>query len=274
MMFTQTRRRILWFARVLCGHWRFGGLNQVCNLIAGIYIVLRNRIFLIKGKNSESFYCPCCSWKGSEFLPYFAGGYTTLGTQCPKCKSHARHRGHIEYYNKHLRLFDCSGTVLYFAPEAGILPHFKKAHGLIVKTSSFPDTGQSDYSIDIMNIDIPNDSFDFIICHRVIEHVCDDRRAMRELFRILKPGGIAIISVPIAYELSKTVEYGVANPLCDYHYYNYGTDFFERIPSEFSRKEIKFSELFDNATFKRLGLQEDTIFELIKPITKNPTSAH
>jgi SAM-dependent methyltransferase len=221
-------RKILRFAKRLRNHWKFGGLKQVHNLFTGEYISLRNRFYRKEADNFDSCFCPCCNWKGAEFLPYFGGGYTLLGALCPKCKSHARHRAHIIFYKEHLRLFDCHGTLLYFAPEAGILPHFKNAPGLIVKTSSFPDIGKSDYSLDIMNIDLPNDSFDYIICHRVIEHVPDDRRAMREIFRILKPGGVAIISVPISYSLSKTIEYGAANPFWDYHYYNYAVDFSDR----------------------------------------------
>ncbi len=60
--------------------------------------------------------------------------------------------------------------------------------------------------MDITDIGIESMSFDLIICNHVLEHVVDDRKAMRELFRVLKPGGLAILQVPIAMLTEETVE--------------------------------------------------------------------
>jgi SAM-dependent methyltransferase len=251
------------FLRKMRDHWRFGGFHQVFNLFIGTKDVYLSKY---QKSNTGSLFCPCCDWHGSKFAPYFSGGYTTPNAVCPQCGSHARHRGHIEYYKNHIHLFDKKGDLLYFAPEKGILPHLHNATGLVVKTSDFDPQFGSDYSLDIMNISLPDNSFDYIICHRVIEHVSDDRKAMRELYRILKPGGMAIISVPISFNLSVTVEFGKANPLCDDHYYDYGTDFIKRIPEEFNTTEIRFTNLFDKKMFNSLGLFEDCIFECKKPL--------
>ncbi len=53
------------------------------------------------------------------------------------------------------------------------------------------------HSIDITHISIPDHSFDVVMCHHVLEHIDDDNAAMRELFRVLKPEGTAVLSVPI-----------------------------------------------------------------------------
>jgi len=60
--------------------------------------------------------------------------------------------------------------------------------------------------IDITNIGLPHDTFDIILCNHVLEHIPDDRKAMRELHRVLKPNGWAIINVPVDYNREMTYE--------------------------------------------------------------------
>ena len=121
----------------------------------------------------------------------------------------------------------------------------------------------ADYHFDIMSISLPCETWEYIICHRVIEHVPDDRKAMRELYRILKPGGTAIISVPIYRD--RTVDYGRANPCEDGHFFAYGLDFEERIPGEFKTTYYRFTELFSRTEFSESALVEDYIFICQKP---------
>ena len=60
--------------------------------------------------------------------------------------------------------------------------------------------------MDITDIDYPDSTFDTIICNHVLEHIIDDHKAMSELHRVLKPGGWAILQVPISFSLDKTFE--------------------------------------------------------------------
>jgi SAM-dependent methyltransferase len=60
--------------------------------------------------------------------------------------------------------------------------------------------------LDVMMVPFPAESFDLVICNHVLEHVCDDRAAMRELCRVLRPGGRAVLQVPIARALATTLE--------------------------------------------------------------------
>jgi SAM-dependent methyltransferase len=60
--------------------------------------------------------------------------------------------------------------------------------------------------VDILDLPYPDDSFDAILCSHVLEHVEDDSRAMRELHRVLRPGGWAIVLVPLDLERSETYE--------------------------------------------------------------------
>jgi SAM-dependent methyltransferase len=64
----------------------------------------------------------------------------------------------------------------------------------------------ADVKLDIQHVPFDKDTFDVVICNHVLEHVPDDRQAMREIYRILKPGGFAILQVPMDPGLDKTYE--------------------------------------------------------------------
>jgi SAM-dependent methyltransferase len=131
-------------------------------------------------------------------------------------------------------------------------------------TSEYGDA-PADYHLDLIDIDLPDNTWDYIVCHRVIEHLSDDRRGMKELLRILKPGGTLVMSVPIDRDLVKTIEYGKPNPLETDHYYRYGKDFEKRIPQEYITKAYDFRDLFKKDEFKMMSLVDDTIFICQKP---------
>jgi SAM-dependent methyltransferase len=82
-----------------------------------------------------------------------------------------------------------------------------------------------DYSIDLSALTLPDDSFDLIINHRVLEHVMDDAGALREMYRVLKPGGCLSISVPEALYLPRTADWRVPDPRVHSHFRTYGRDF-------------------------------------------------
>ena len=66
--------------------------------------------------------------------------------------------------------------------------------------------GRGDLAIDITRIDLPDSSFERVLCSHVLEHVPDDRQALAELHRVLAPGGIAIVNVPMDLRLERTDE--------------------------------------------------------------------
>ena len=71
----------------------------------------------------------------------------------------------------------------------------------------------ADRKIDITDINFEDNFFDVIICNHVLEHVKDDRKAMSELFRVLKPKGFAILQVPISKNVKETFEdFSITSP--------------------------------------------------------------
>jgi SAM-dependent methyltransferase len=238
-------------------HFKYGGVKGITRLT--LALPMKKFGFLYSHLGFKEHYCPCCGWKGKGFLPYIAGGYVTFRALCPKCSWHARHRGHILFYYRIFKITERKGKLLYFAPELSILQQLKSNTRLEIYTSEYEsDTG--DFKIDLMDIQFEDNMWDFIICHRVIEHIPDDRKGMRELYRILKPGGLLILSVPIDQSREKTTGYGFPNPLEDHHYYSYGRDFEQRIPVEFKVTRYLFSELFTAEEFSQMSLMEDCIF--------------
>jgi 2-polyprenyl-3-methyl-5-hydroxy-6-metoxy-1,4-benzoquinol methylase len=66
---------------------------------------------------------------------------------------------------------------------------------------------------DISQVPLPDASYDVVIAHPVLEHVDNDRQAMSELFRLLRPGGLAVLSVPINAAQQQTYENPLATPI-------------------------------------------------------------
>lgn len=85
---------------------------------------------------------------------------------------------------------------MHFAPEHCLKNVLETIISIDYKTSHYGENSHSDYNYDIRDIDAKNDTFDFIICSHVLEHIDDDKKAMSEMRRILKKGGVAFIQVP------------------------------------------------------------------------------
>jgi ubiquinone/menaquinone biosynthesis C-methylase UbiE len=120
--------------------------------------------------------------------------------------------------------------------------------------------------MDITQIEYPSESFDAIICSHVLEHVQDDRRAMSELYRVLKPGGWAVLQVPLSLSLEKTVEDpSVTSPEERHYRYGqedhvriYGRDYTERLEQAgFQVEKFSFAEEFGEGAAQRYGVIRD-----------------
>ena len=147
------------------------------------------------------FKCPICGRQFRRMFPY--GLIQRQNAACPNCYSLERHCLMWLYLKNKTNFFTNQLKVLHFAPERIFSKIFKSMENLEY-TGADISSKLAMEKMDITNILKPNNTYDVILCSHVLEHIIDDRKAMSELYRILKPGGWAILQVPIPVD--KTFE--------------------------------------------------------------------
>jgi SAM-dependent methyltransferase len=149
--------------------------------------------------------CIVCGYQGRQF----ADGNWHERTTCPKCLTETRHRlllGSMkllpEWSSERLIV---GKRVLHFAPEP-VIRHFIRSKAAKYVSADFMHR-DANLRLDISNMSSVGDAaFDCCIVCDVLEHVPDDLAALRELYRILSPGGVAIITIPQQDHAAKTYE--------------------------------------------------------------------
>ncbi len=138
-------------------------------------------------------YCPVCSKSSSRFRP--SGAITREDAQCVHCGALERHRLLYLFWHKKSDLFDGKPKkMLHVAPEQCFESMLKDKLASDYLTADLLNP-HAMVKMDICDIQYPEKSFDVICCNHVLEHVPDDMLAMRELFRILKKNGWAILKI-------------------------------------------------------------------------------
>ncbi len=160
--------------------------------------------------------CPFCQSHLKTFLPFgqklpvlkekqiVGGGYRTQAI-CPICGYIDRARLLILFLQHKTDIFSKPQKLLHVAPETGLSKIFQAQPGLDYLTADYYAKNVM-VKMDITDIQYSDNAFDAIICNHVLEHVIEDRKAMSELYRTLKPGGWAILQVPFSPLLSETYE--------------------------------------------------------------------
>lgn len=150
-------------------------------------------------------YCPCCDKHFEHFMDerYYADeknfnplmfSKSRQDVICGFCRSAPRHRIIAEWAQKNIELLKGS-KILYFAPELSMMLWFKR-NGIKVRTADLFDK-RADIKLDLTAIDLPDESEDIIFCNHVLEHVSDHNAALADLHRVLRKGGLLIISFPV-----------------------------------------------------------------------------
>lgn len=167
-------------------------LSPILSKVLSLYLV---------GNNVE---CYVCEKKFRKFLPY---GYGTPreNVLCPNCLSLERHRLIWYYINNHSDLLTGNYKLLHIAPEQCFYKRFKSMPNLDYVTADL-ESPLAEVKMDIQAMPFEDNSFDVVLCNHVLEHIPDDKLAMREILRVLKPGGWSILQVPMKQGAETTFE--------------------------------------------------------------------
>ena len=204
-------------------------------------------------------WCPVCGQSSRKFRP--GGTFVRQNARCPRCGSLERHRLVWLYLTQHTDLFDGRPKrVLHVAPEQCFAGRLKARLGEGYLTADLLDPHVME-RIDITRIRFSDETFDVIYCSHVLEHVPDDRRAMREFRRVLKRTGWAILLVPITTD--RTFEDPTVVRPADRlrvfgqedHVRRYGPDYVDRLrEAGFEVNITRVAELVSAEDATRMGL--------------------
>lgn len=223
-----------------------------------------------------SNFCPICECSVRFFLPH-KWSKRHLRVVCPICLSHPRHRQAWLFFKEHTNLFDASAKrFLHFAPETIFVQKFRSIPSIEYLSIDL-DSPHAMRHMDITSLDIPDNSFDAIYCSHLLEHVPDDRKAMREMFRVLRPGAWAVVQVPVS-ESTTHEDPSITDPRerlrlfgqCD-HVRVYGLDITQRLrDAGFDVRTTRGSDFTSDGDCERFGFPgKSPLFFCIKNSSPN-----
>jgi SAM-dependent methyltransferase len=176
-----------------------------------------------------------CGWKGWTYFPFVHNIYIRRGAICPGCGAVERHRAFALLLQQELKSLS-PGRVLEVGPRSAFRLIFEKAGWKYLSLDIEPKF--ADVQGDVQNLPFSDGEFDGIICFHVLEHVPDDRKALREMRRCLKTGGVLFLAVPW-FKDSATQEFDGPDPLLHGHVRRYGYDVKDRITEAGFQAELK-----------------------------------
>ncbi|WP_151895001.1 class I SAM-dependent methyltransferase [Patiriisocius marinistellae] len=239
-------------------------------LIRISYLVRPLVAFFLRG---DKYLDPIDGKSYRKFLPY---GYARVreNVLAPGTLSLERHRLFWVYLKNETNFFTENLKVLHFAPEQAFLRKFKKLKNIDYTTTDL-NSPIADVKADICALPFKDNSYDFIICNHVLEHIPDDTKAMQELYRVLAPGGIAILQVPLENERAVTFE---DNTITDQkerteifgqydHVRVYGMDYFDKLRSiGFNVEALDYTLKISNEDIERYRIAKGELLPVCRKL--------
>jgi SAM-dependent methyltransferase len=222
----------------------------------------------MRQERGDEVECPAC---GNTFRR-FKNAPNRPNAICWRCGAHERHRAMVLYWRRQPELFDGVHSLLHFAPEWAL--GLDRRRGLRYVSADL-DVTKADRRLDIRALDLPDASFDAIVCSHVLEHVDRDRDALAELRRVVAPHGWVLLMVPQDLERATTYEDpSITDPaererafLQHDHVRLYGRDFAERVAETgFSVEQIAMTDHVGPDLAARYGLLASDVIHLCRPV--------
>lgn len=168
-------------------------------------------------RGKPKFYCNACrrairhaaDSKKHLSLPHGAGEIVGVeskpNNRCPVCGSSDWVRFSIEVLKKHTDIYQSDNVTLVLAPSFSLERSLKHNRDCAVTTGDAA-RGRAQLQLDVTHLALRNHIYDYVICCHVLEHVMDERAAIEELKRVMRPGGCLLLSMPICTSNTKTIE--------------------------------------------------------------------
>jgi SAM-dependent methyltransferase len=193
---------------------------------------------------------------------------------CPKCDATDRERLMAVYLDEVWPSFPPNGPVRLFdfAPAYPLSQKLKRYPSIVYRSADLSRRDVQDH-IDLTNIAYADESADIFICSHILEHIPDDRKAMRELRRILHPNGFGLMLVPLVIGVDETteeqgetsVEYRWKHFGMGDHVRQYGRrDFVDRLTQSGFKVEQLGITHFGAEKFRRHGIAENSVLYVVR----------
>ncbi len=210
--------------------------------------------------------CSVCNKKFRKLLPY---GYENPrdNALCPNCLSLERHRLIWYYLNHKTDFFSKKYKLLHIAPEQHFYARFKKLENIEYVTADI-ESPLADIKLDIQDMPFEDNTFDIVMCNHVFEHVPDDKKAMREVLRVLKPNGWAVLQVPQKEGATTTYEDDSITDIAERrkhfgqydHLRLYGADYGDVLKSQgFDVKEVNIQAKIGETLSQKYGFPKNEL---------------
>ena len=221
--------------------------------------------------------CPICGKQVREFLPY-GYGVQRADALCPRCLALERHRLLWLYIERETDLLKGYPTLLHIAPEVALKRQFERHYGEKHAENYLTADLESPLAklhFDIQDIPLADESVDVVICNHILEHIEDDRKALRELYRILRPDGWAVVLVPQDLNREKTFEDDTitspeerARIFGQYdHRRIYGRDYADRLREcGFEVEEIEYDKQLSEEEQKQYATAGEHLYIIKRPL--------
>ncbi len=216
-------------------------LRKLLHLTKAIAYSGTNSFLYRSFKIKNCYQCPICEYYG-RFKSVKPESGERKNAKCPKCGSLERHRLQYLVFKKVIKNIETKTmSMLHFAPEYFFGDIFKTMFKTYVTADLY--LKNVDRREDLTKLSFSDSTFHFIYASHVLEHIKDDISALSEIIRVLKPGGIAIIPVPLIGRY--TIEYDIPN----HHEFDHvrcpGYDYYERYKDSFTKVELYKTTDFD-----------------------------
>lgn len=206
-----------------------------------------------------------------SFLPY-GYGEQRHNVLSPSTLSLERHRLLWLFLTKETNFFTDNLKVLHFAPEQAFYKRFRNIPHLDYTTTDL-NSPLADVKADICNLPFDDNTYDVILCNHVLEHIPDDTQAMKELYRVMKPGGWGVFQIPQDLNRATTFE---DNSITDKkerakifgqydHVRVYGRDYFDKLRSiGFQVEEVDYTKTFEKEDIERYCLALGEVIPFVR----------